>query len=177
MLPHSTSRDVGLLGAFILDGDKRSYIALYCCHYFFSCQREREMADFHSDAEERRMRHVAINLPFFLKNAAPRIDVYLSLHNVLASTSTEEFEEVLHKASISQPIFTSDADSLVRYLELRLRHRFLFLEEGRHDLAASLAEYLVKTRKEFPFLGKKDRYSRAKLTIAKWVVRWRQSRA
>ncbi|KAF8959718.1 hypothetical protein BDZ97DRAFT_1836598 [Flammula alnicola] len=174
MRPHIAFRDAELLGAFIMDRDKRSYIALYCCHYFFS--NRPEIVDFHSDAEQRRMLGVAINVPFFLKNAAPRIDVYLSLHRFLAFNSTQEFEEVLHKASISQPMFTSDADSLVHYLELRLRHDFLSLMSQSRNLAVSLAQYLLKTREAFPFLGKKDPYSQAKLTIAKWVVRWKQSR-
>ncbi|KAF8959716.1 hypothetical protein BDZ97DRAFT_1836583 [Flammula alnicola] len=170
-----TFRDAELLRVFIMYGDKRSYIALYYCHYFFADRRERVY--FHSDAEERRMRRIMINVPFFLKNAAPRIDIYLSLHEVLALNSTQEFKEVLRKASIFQPIFTSHVDPLVRYLELRLQHSFPSLRLETHNLAVSLADYLVKTREVFPFLGKKDPYSRAKLTIAKWVVRWRQSRA
>ncbi|KAF8959720.1 hypothetical protein BDZ97DRAFT_1836605 [Flammula alnicola] len=150
-----------------MDGDKRLYISLYYCHYFFSDRLK--MVDFHSDAEERRMRHVATHVSFFLQNAAPRIDVYLSLYKVLAFNSTQEFEEVLRKASISQLIFTSQGDPLVCYLELRLQHSFPSFSRENHDLALSLAEYLVKTREAFPFLGKKDRYSRAKLAIAKWV--------
>ncbi|KAF8959722.1 hypothetical protein BDZ97DRAFT_1922698 [Flammula alnicola] len=163
-----TFRRAELLGAFKMDGDERLYIALYYCHYFFSDRLE--MVDFHSDAKERRMRHVAIHVSFFLQNAAPRIDVYLSLYKVLAFNSTQEFEEILRKASLRLRL----VDPLVRYLELRLQHSFPSPSQENHDLALSLAEYLVKTHEAFPFLGKKDRYSRAKLVIAKWVVRWRQ---
>ncbi|KAF8957129.1 hypothetical protein BDZ97DRAFT_1847983 [Flammula alnicola] len=134
--------DAELSRTFIMDRNKQSYIALCCCHYFSSDRLE--MVDFHSGAWKPRMRHVARNLSSFLENAAPRIDVYLSLHKVLAFHSTQEFEEVLRILSISQPISTRNADSLVRYFDLRLRHNCLSLLWESHDLAVSLAQYLLK---------------------------------
>ncbi|KAF8952853.1 hypothetical protein BDZ97DRAFT_1875423 [Flammula alnicola] len=85
--------------------------------------------------------------PCFLKNAAPRLDVYLSLEKILEFNS---MQKDLRQVSSSYVYRTR----LVSHLQSHFRQKFLsnFHDAARVEWMNSLAEYMAKTHEAFPSL-------------------------
>ncbi|KAF8961845.1 hypothetical protein BDZ97DRAFT_1702956 [Flammula alnicola] len=135
-------RDIELLGAYAMNEDKYSYVALYCCHYLVSGRPKKERRPF---------RVMTSHASFFLQNAAPRIDLYHSLHKILKLDSMQEYERYLYRASSSDEYRTRLVSHLEDHFDQKLRIPSLS-GWGSDGLTDSLVDYLIKTCKTFPSL-------------------------
>ncbi|KAF8959727.1 hypothetical protein BDZ97DRAFT_1922701 [Flammula alnicola] len=145
------------LGAFAINGNTYAYAAQNCCRFIFSAL-SCEQVSLISFKLKRRLNLSAIHARFLLGHAAPRVDVYLSLQN-LVMIRHDSMQEDLCQASSSDEYRTC----LVSHLEHHFRQQFLETlrfsssipereREKWETLMVSLVDYLVKTREEFPSL-------------------------
>ncbi|KAF8953780.1 hypothetical protein BDZ97DRAFT_1929363 [Flammula alnicola] len=136
--------DTKLLGVSAMSGNRCAYAALYCCHFIFSA---------HSVKEDQKVRARIMDLsarcaPCFLKNAAPRLDVYLSLQKIFGFNS---MQEDLPQVSSSYKYRTH----LVSHLESHFHRKFLsifYYVETWVEWMNSLVDYMAKTHEALPSL-------------------------
>ncbi|KAF8957404.1 hypothetical protein BDZ97DRAFT_2079214 [Flammula alnicola] len=136
--------DVKLLGVLAMSGNKYAYAAHYCCHFIFNA---------YSVEEDEKVRAHIMDLsarcaPYFLKKAAPRLDVYLSLQKIIGFNS-------IHKdlRQVSSPY--TYRIRLVSHLESHFRQKFhsiFHTVERRVEWMNSLVDYMAKTHEAFPSL-------------------------
>ncbi|KAF8957412.1 hypothetical protein BDZ97DRAFT_1924663 [Flammula alnicola] len=141
--------DIKLLGVSAMSGNKYAYAALYCCRFIFSAYSVEE----DQKVRGRIMRLSARYAPCFLKNAAPRFDVYLSLKKIFGFNS---MQEDLRQVSSSYEYRTH----LVSHLESHFRQTFLSIfwqkVEWWVEWMNSLVDYMAKTHEAFPSLREQN---------------------
>ncbi|KAF8957221.1 hypothetical protein BDZ97DRAFT_2079369 [Flammula alnicola] len=137
------------LGTFVMSGNMYAYAALNCCRVIVSALSGEQVSSIPLKLKGR-LDLCVIQARFLLGHAAPRVDIYLSLQNLLM-IRLDSMQEDLRQASSSEEYRTC----LVSHLERHFRQQFLKLHvfsdlEKWEILMVSLVDYLVKTREEFP---------------------------